>query len=188
MRLRWVRRVRAIFFRTVVAVLILHRRALHHRSILIGRNRVQLAHERGKRPVIIVVVRRAESGCADAYAAMLDGDLSGRRGETPARTLLAVTLAEHGQPAQLNQQAVHRAVNLMATRVLRVLAFARRYVDSQHAKFEPGQVAADLTFTGAQGMIDPLRSEAVADVRAAESHADAADVSAPVAHRSGAAH
>ena len=60
---------------------------------------------------------------------------------------------------------MHRAVEQMAGRGLRVLAFARRQVDASHAKLEHSHVAEGLTFLGLQGMIDPPRPEAIASVR-----------------------
>ncbi|MDB6172242.1 MAG: ATPase, P-type (transporting), superfamily, subfamily [Chthoniobacteraceae bacterium] len=77
----------------------------------------------------------------------------------------ADTLDEHGEITPLNKKAVHDAVAQMAARGLRVLAFVRLHVDSHHAKLNPGDVAAGLTFLGLQGMIDPPRPEAIVAVR-----------------------
>jgi len=65
----------------------------------------------------------------------------------------------------LDKQAVHRAVEQLAARGLRVLAFARRHVDVSHPRLEHSHVAAGLTFLGLQGMIDPPRPEAIEAVR-----------------------
>ncbi len=64
----------------------------------------------------------------------------------------------------LDKEAVQRAAETMAARGLRVLAIARRSVDKQHAKLEHAHVAADLTFLGLQGMIDPPRDAAIAAI------------------------
>jgi Ca2+-transporting ATPase len=67
--------------------------------------------------------------------------------------------------APLDRAAIHRAVEQMAARGLRVLAFARRMVEDDHATIERRHVASGLTFLGLQGMIDPPRPEAIAAVR-----------------------
>ncbi len=77
----------------------------------------------------------------------------------------ADALDEHGKNVPLDKAAVHRAVEQMAERGLRVLAFARRQVDASHAKLEHSHVAEGLTFLGLQGMIDPPRPEAIESVR-----------------------
>ena len=77
----------------------------------------------------------------------------------------ADALGERGELVPLDKAAVHRAVEQMAGRGLRVLAFARRQVDASHAKLEHRHVAEGLTFLGLQGMIDPPRPEAIASVR-----------------------
>jgi len=77
----------------------------------------------------------------------------------------ADSLDERGEIAPLDKEAVHRAVEQMAERGLRVLAFARRHTDANHAKLEHSHVAEGLTFLGLQGMIDPPRPEAIEAVR-----------------------
>jgi Ca2+-transporting ATPase len=74
-------------------------------------------------------------------------------------------LDAQGKPAPLDKPAVHRAVEEMAARGLRVLAFVRRHVEPTHARLEHRHVADGLTFLGLQGMIDPPRPEAVEAVR-----------------------
>ena len=74
-------------------------------------------------------------------------------------------LGERGELIPLDQDAVHRSVEQMAGRGLRVLALARRHVDATHAKLDHSHVAEGLTFLGLQGMMDPPRPEAVASVR-----------------------
>ncbi len=77
----------------------------------------------------------------------------------------ADALDDRGKRVPLDKQAVHRAVEQMAARGLRVLAFVRRHVDVNHARLEHSHVAAGLTFLGLQGMIDPPRPEAIEAVR-----------------------
>ena len=77
----------------------------------------------------------------------------------------ADVLDEQGKVAPLDKAAIHREVEAMATRGLRVLALVRRYVDADHAQLKHSHVAAGLTFLGLQGMIDPPRPEAIDAVR-----------------------
>ena len=77
----------------------------------------------------------------------------------------ADALDEHGKVVALDREAIHRAVEAMAARGLRVLAFVRRHVGAGHAQLEHSHVAAGLTFLGLQGMIDPPRPEAIEAVR-----------------------
>ncbi len=74
-------------------------------------------------------------------------------------------LDQAGQLAPLDQTALRQAMDQMASRGLRVLAFARRHVEPDHAELEHEHVAEGLTFLGLQGMIDPPRAEAIAAVR-----------------------
>ncbi len=74
-------------------------------------------------------------------------------------------LGADGTLVPLDKAAVHHAVESMAGRGLRVIAFARRHVGANHATLEHGHVASGLTFLGLQGMIDPPRPEAVSAVR-----------------------
>ena len=73
-------------------------------------------------------------------------------------------LGERGDLVPLDKDAVHRAVEQMAGRGLRVLALARRHVDATHAKLDHSHVAQGLTFLGLQGMMDPPRPEAIVSV------------------------
>ncbi len=75
------------------------------------------------------------------------------------------SLDEHGKNAPLDKEAVHRAVEQMAGRGLRVLAIVRRQVDASLAKLEHSHVAEGLTFLGLEGMIDPPRPEAIESIR-----------------------
>ena len=69
-------------------------------------------------------------------------------------------LADDGRRIAIDINAVHRALEGMASRGLRVIACASRGVDAKHATLEHVHVAGGLTFLGLQGMIDPPRPEA----------------------------
>jgi|JI10StandDraft_1071094.scaffolds.fasta_scaffold47907_1 cation-transporting ATPase F len=70
-----------------------------------------------------------------------------------------------GQEVSLDREAVRTAGDLMSGRGLRVLAFARCHVPSDHHTLHPSQVADGLTFLGLQGMMDPPRDSAATAVR-----------------------
>ena len=76
----------------------------------------------------------------------------------------AHTLSESGERAPLDKALVLRNAEAMAARGLRVLAFARREMPSDHTDLEHEHVAAELTFLGLQGKLDPPRPEAIAAV------------------------
>lgn len=71
-----------------------------------------------------------------------------------------------GQTIPLDAEKIHRDVDAMALRGLRVLAFARK--DFSRDKITHDDVASGLTFLGLQGIIDPPRPEAIAAVRACQ--------------------
>jgi Ca2+-transporting ATPase len=74
-------------------------------------------------------------------------------------------LSSTGERLPLDFDVCSRAAAQMATKGLRVLAFARADRGISSAELEHGEVAEGLTFLGLQGMIDPPRPEAVAAVR-----------------------
>ena len=76
----------------------------------------------------------------------------------------AHALSESGEREPLDKALVLRHAETMAARGLRVLAFARRDMPSDHTDLEHDHVAAELTFLGLQGKLDPPRPEAVAAV------------------------
>ena len=72
------------------------------------------------------------------------------------------------EPRLLDQASVHREVEEMAARGLRVLAFARKVVTAPSQSVSHADVADGLTFLGLQAMMDPPRQEAIAAVRACQ--------------------
>ncbi|MCU0576776.1 MAG: HAD-IC family P-type ATPase, partial [Desulfobacterota bacterium] len=66
---------------------------------------------------------------------------------------------------EIDQEKIHAAVDDMASRGLRVLAFARKAMQEGTRKIEHRDIETGLTFLGLQGMIDPPRNEAVEAVR-----------------------
>jgi Ca2+-transporting ATPase len=76
----------------------------------------------------------------------------------------AHTLTESGERSPLDKPSVLRHAEAMAARGLRVLAFARREMPPAQRDLEHEHVAAELTFLGLQGKLDPPRPEAIAAV------------------------
>jgi Ca2+-transporting ATPase len=74
-------------------------------------------------------------------------------------------LDQQGSAVSLNPAAIHATVEAMASKGLRVLAFARREFRDGRPKIAHQDIAAGLTFLGLQGMIDPPRNEAIEAVR-----------------------
>jgi cation-transporting ATPase F len=72
------------------------------------------------------------------------------------------------EPGLLDQAAIHREVEEMAARGLRVLAFARKVVTAASQSVSHADVADGLTFLGLQAMLDPPRQEAIAAVSACQ--------------------
>ena len=75
-------------------------------------------------------------------------------------------LAADGRPEPIDRDAIHAAVNAMAARGERVLAFAVGRARPDQKRLEQEHVAAELDFLGLQGMLDPPRPEARAAVAA----------------------
>jgi len=78
----------------------------------------------------------------------------------------ACMLNEHGEQLSVDTDAISKRVEEMAERGLRVLAFARKVVDSKVDAIDHAHVADGLEFLGLQAMIDPPRPEATRAVAA----------------------
>jgi len=76
-----------------------------------------------------------------------------------------LALSSEGEPVKLDAGGILEAVEEMADRGLRVLAFARMELPEGRSKISHEDVAGGMTFLGLQGMIDPPRAEAVEAVR-----------------------
>jgi Ca2+-transporting ATPase len=74
-------------------------------------------------------------------------------------------LDDRGEAVAFDHAAVTRAAEEIASRGLRVLAFARRLAPREQRDVGHHHVAEGLTFLGLQGMIDPPRAEAIEAVR-----------------------
>jgi magnesium-transporting ATPase (P-type) len=74
-------------------------------------------------------------------------------------------LSDQSELVPLDIVAVNAAVEQMAAKGLRVLAFARLEVAQDQDQLHHDHVREGLTFLGLQGMIDPPRAEAIVSVR-----------------------
>lgn len=74
-------------------------------------------------------------------------------------------LLPDGTRAPLDHDSIRQASDQMASKGLRVLAFASRPGDVAQEQLGHEHVASGLTFLGLQGMIDPPREEAIEAVR-----------------------
>jgi len=72
------------------------------------------------------------------------------------------------EAALLDQEKIHRQVEQMAAKGLRVLAFARKSVASSSQSVSHAEVADGMRFLGLQAMMDPPRQEAIASVSACQ--------------------
>ena len=73
-------------------------------------------------------------------------------------------LQADGAMTEIDQPQIRNAAEQMASRGLRVLAFARGPAAGEQTTIEHHHVANGLTFLGLQGMMDPPRAEAIAAV------------------------
>ena len=74
-------------------------------------------------------------------------------------------LDDRGNPTPLAVTDIHKAVEAMAARGLRVLAMARREIAPDTQNIYHGNLTGGMIFLGLQGMIDPPRPEAIAAVK-----------------------
>jgi cation-transporting P-type ATPase F len=70
-----------------------------------------------------------------------------------------------GRPDVLDAERIHRTVEEMAARGLRVLAFAKGEIKNGTTGLNHADVASGMIFLGLQGMIDPPRQEAILAVQ-----------------------
>lgn len=73
-----------------------------------------------------------------------------------------------GQMTVLDSAQIEQAVEMMAEEGLRVLAFAKKAVDSHQHSIDHEDIETGLIFLGLQGMIDPPRPEAIAAIHACQ--------------------
>jgi len=76
--------------------------------------------------------------------------------------------AAGAEPGLFDQAIIHREVEEMAARGLRVLAFASKVETAASQSVSHADVADGLTFLGLQAMMDPPRQEAIAAVSACQ--------------------
>jgi Ca2+-transporting ATPase len=75
------------------------------------------------------------------------------------------SLDSAGRAVELDAERIHRVVEEMAAKGLRVLAFAKREIKQGTTGLNHPDVASGMTFLGLQGMIDPPRQEAILAVQ-----------------------
>ncbi len=73
-------------------------------------------------------------------------------------------LSAQGHLEDLEAKAIEQAVEQMAEVGLRVLAFAKKPVVTEHCNLNHEDIETELIFLGLQGMMDPPRPEAIAAV------------------------
>ena len=78
-------------------------------------------------------------------------------------------MSDRGDTVELGVEAIHRQVEGMTDKGLRVLAFARKEMPGDIASLNHEDVSGGLTFIGLQGMMDPPRPEAIKAVSACQS-------------------
>jgi Ca2+-transporting ATPase len=79
------------------------------------------------------------------------------------------TLRGDGEITEIDKAQIRQAAEQMASRGLRVLAFARGPAAGEQKTLDQHHVAGGLTFLGLQGMMDPPRAEAIAAVAKCQS-------------------
>jgi cation-transporting P-type ATPase F len=77
----------------------------------------------------------------------------------------ALSLDNTGRSSELDVEQIHRAVEEMAAKGLRILAFSKGGITQGTTGLRHTDVASGMTFLGLQGMIDPPRQEAILAVQ-----------------------
>lgn len=96
-----------------------------------------------------------------------DGNVVYMKGSIESVLPKCINMLDHsGEQIGLTNALIHQQVQEMASRGLRVLAFARKRVDSNTSSISHELLSQNLEFLGLQAMIDPPRPEAVEAVRA----------------------
>jgi len=81
----------------------------------------------------------------------------------------ANALGRNHEKEALSAHDIHKEIDSMASKGLRVLAFARKIVPIDTDKVTHSMLENDLTFLGLQAMMDPPRQEAISAVKACQS-------------------
>jgi Ca2+-transporting ATPase len=105
------------------------------------------------------------------YMAILNAEEEGNvvymKGSIESILPKCIHMLDHsGAQVSLAHELIHQQVQEMASRGLRVLAFARKRTDSNTTNISHEFLAQDLEFLGLQAMIDPPRPEAIEAVKA----------------------
>ncbi len=74
-----------------------------------------------------------------------------------------------GETVEIDPEAIRQTVESMAEKGLRVLAFAKKEIDSHQQSIDHTDIESSLIFLGLQGMIDPPRAEAIAAIKTCQS-------------------
>lgn len=77
-----------------------------------------------------------------------------------------VMIDQAGKPQKITTDIIESEAEKMAARGLRVLAFARKIIDTKTDTINHSSVSGDMEFLGLQAMIDPPRPEAIDAVAA----------------------
>ncbi|MGK0410591.1 MAG: Ca2+-transporting ATPase [Shewanella psychromarinicola] len=105
------------------------------------------------------------------YMAILNAEEEGNvvymKGSIESILPKCICMLDHnGEQVELANDLIHQQVQVMASRGLRVLAFARKRADSNTSSISHEFLAQNLEFLGLQAMIDPPRPEAIEAVKA----------------------
>ncbi|HEU5246630.1 MAG TPA: cation-transporting P-type ATPase [Candidatus Udaeobacter sp.] len=95
-----------------------------------------------------------------------DGHIIYKKGAVERVVGRCGTMRGHdGSAVPIDREKIRATAETMAAKGLRVLAFAQRNVRADQRELGHEHVARDLTFLGLEGMLDPLRPEAIAAVQ-----------------------